>query len=241
MPTPPRLYADLAHLWPLLSPPEDYEREAAIVRQIIEAHAAPVHSVLELGAGGGHTLHHLADAYETVAVDLSDAMLAHCRGLNPGVPTVVGDMRTVRLGRTFDALLIHDAIDYMTSRDDALAALQTAAAHLQPGGLAVIAPTYVRETFTEHETAHDHRKTDALTLTYFSYVHDPDPADETFELVLVYLIRHADGSLSIEHDRHTCGLFSVDDWLAMLDAAGFDATLRHEPDSAAVLFTATRR
>ena len=41
--------------------------------------------------------------------------MQHSRRLNPGVSHYVGDMRSVRLGETFDAVLIHDSLDYMTT------------------------------------------------------------------------------------------------------------------------------
>ncbi len=118
-----RLYRDLAELWPLLSPPDHYAAEAQVVRAVLDDRLPTTQgdrprALLELGAGGGHTLCHLSNAFECVAADLSEAMLAHCRTLNPDVQTVVGDMRTLRLDRTFDAVLVHDAIDYMRSEAD---------------------------------------------------------------------------------------------------------------------------
>ena len=43
-------------------------------------------------------------------------MLELSRTLNPDCEHLEGDMRTLRLGRTFDAVLIHDAVMYMTDR-----------------------------------------------------------------------------------------------------------------------------
>ena len=240
----PRLYDDLAWLWPRMSPPEDYREEAGIVRRLIDEALGPAstrRTLLELGAGGGHTLVHLADAFDAVAVDLSEPMLANCRALCPGVEAIVGDMRTLRLERCFDAVLIHDAIDYMTSEADARAALATARAHLAPGGVAIIAPTYTRETFHEHELETDQHVDDDLALSYVSYVHDADPADDVFELVLVYLIKQpADArDVRIEQDRHRCGLFARDAWLAWLGEAGFDA--RHHETEAWSCFVARAR
>ena len=40
----------------------------------------------------------------------------------------VGDLRSVRLGETFDAVLVHDAIDYMTTEVELRAAFETARA-----------------------------------------------------------------------------------------------------------------
>jgi hypothetical protein len=43
-------------------------------------------------------------------VEPSVGMLAVSRALNPDLEHVQGDMRTVRLGRHFDAVFVHDAI-----------------------------------------------------------------------------------------------------------------------------------
>jgi len=242
----PRLYDDLARLWPHLSPPEHYAPEAAAVRGILDKHlgAAPAGKkwrILELGAGGGHTLVHLAEHFDCTAVDLSQPMLDQCKTLNPTIPCIQGDMRSVQLGETFDAVLIHDAVDYMLSEDDVLATLRTAAAHLREGGVALIAPTYVKETFVDGDVADDGttipgigdpreerdapapRSSAAMDdeLTYFTFVHDADPADSVFEMILLYLIR--DGQtrqVETIEDRHTCGLFAADHWLAMMLQAG---------------------
>ena len=226
----PRLFTDLAHLWPLLSPYGDYAPEAESVHRLVED-ALPDEAyrsgrkpcLLELGAGGGHTIAHLTDRYEIVAVDLSEPMLVNCRRLNPDVETVVGDMRRVRLGRTFDAVLVHDAVDYLEHESDVVALLETMAAHLEPGGVALVAPTYVTETFVEHDLEHDHNSKGELDLTYVSYVHRPDPEGRRVEMILIYMIRN-NGQVEVVEDRHVGGLFAAAEWLQMLDGAGFDAS-----------------
>lgn len=51
----PKLYDELADWFPLLSPPAEYAEEAAYYARTLEVTSdAPVHSVLELGSGGGH-------------------------------------------------------------------------------------------------------------------------------------------------------------------------------------------
>ncbi|MBI1337667.1 MAG: methyltransferase domain-containing protein [Phycisphaera sp.] len=217
----PRLYDDLARLWPLLSPPGDYTAEARTVARIIQHHVTHERpSVLELGAGGGHTIFHLRDDFDCTAVDISDEMLAHCRALNPGVETAVGDMRTLRLGRLFDAVLIHDAVDYMTTLDDVRAALRTAAAHLRPGGVAIVAPTYTSETFEDHSYAGDEREQDGVALRYVSYVRAlPGEAHKIESPLLIAVVEG--GRLRIESDRHTCGLFSESQWIGAMEGAGF--------------------
>lgn len=234
----PRLYADLAYLWPHLSPPEDYTDEAQVLIELIDDSLGPAPadsrwSVLELGAGGGHMLAHLKNKYDCTAADLSESMLEQCVKLNPGVPTVVGDMRSMRMDQTFDAVLICDAIDYMLTEEDAAAALATAAAHLRTGGVLLIAPTYTRETFEDGEVADDGtpgmdesaQSGESIPgVTYFSFVHDPDPEDTQFEMILLYLLRDLNTrKVEVVEDRHQCGLFSIGQWQGMIAAAGLSA------------------
>ena len=225
MPTP-RLYDDLAEFWPLISPPEEYEAEAVHLRAILREKLGPGdHSILDLGAGGGHHLAPLAGEFRAVAVDLSPAMLDNLAKLLPEVERHTGDMRTVRLNRTFDAVLIHDAISYLLSEDDIRATFATVAEHLRPGGLLIAAPDYFRENFRDQQVTHSTFRNEETDLTFIEYVHDPDPDDTTIETVMFFLIRLG-GQLRVEQDRHTTGLFPRETWLRLMDQAGFDAATR---------------
>ena len=107
----------------------------------------PPRTVLELGSGGGNNASHLKARFEMVLVEPSDGMRAVSRALNPDANTVDGDMRTVRLGRQFDAVFVHDAVCYMTTEPDLRMAIDTAFVHCRPGGVALFAPDFVRENF----------------------------------------------------------------------------------------------
>jgi len=223
----PRLYYELAHLWPLLSPPQDYAAEAAFIDQLLEQRLGPApagrrQSILELGGGGGHLLGHLTERFDAAAVDLSQPMLDACQRMNPTVQTHLGDMRIVRLGRSFHAVLAHDAADYMVTEQDLCALCTTASAHLEPGGLLLVGPTYVQESFIDHEAVRDFQTDGDTELAYVSYVHRPHRSSATFERVVVILIRQR-GRLCIEEDRATCGLFSTCTWLRVMGEAGFEA------------------
>ena len=220
-----RLYDDLAHLWPIVSPPEDYAEEAEYWRRAIRDHLGPGrHRILELGAGGGHNLSHLTGDFETTAVDLSPHMIEHSRRLNPTVEHHVGDMRTVRLGRTFDAVLIHDAISYMLTEDDLRAAFATARAHLRPGGLLLVAPDLVEENFQDGKVLRwPIPPTDpgGIEVTVEEHLTDPDPTDTMIESLITYTILE-DGLRRTETDLHVCGLFPIDTWVRRMEECGFD-------------------
>jgi SAM-dependent methyltransferase len=106
----PRLYRDLADWYPLLTPVADYAEAAAFYRRLFEAHCRRLpRTLLDLGSGGGHNVAHLKATLTCTLVDLAPAMLEMSRRLNPECEHVQGDIRSIRLGRGFDCVLVHDA------------------------------------------------------------------------------------------------------------------------------------
>ena len=140
----PKLYGELAPWFHLLTSPSHYPEEAELYgRLLVEKADGPVTTVLELGSGGGNNASHLKRHFELTLVDRSPEMLELSRGLNPESEHVEGDMRTVRLDRTFDAVFVHDALAYILTEPDLQAVFETAYAHCRPGGSAVFVPDYV--------------------------------------------------------------------------------------------------
>ncbi|MBA2489635.1 MAG: class I SAM-dependent methyltransferase [Chloroflexi bacterium] len=226
------MYGRLAPWFHLLTPPDEYAQEAASILRLLREHVdGPLETLLELGSGGGNMASHLRRDLQVTLTDLSPEMLELSRSINPAVEHIAGDMRTLRLGRTFDGVLIHDAICYMTTEADLRAAMVTAFEHLRPGGAAVFEPDEVRETFAAPET--DHGGEDgaaggagraARALRYLEWKTDPDPADTWYQVDYALLLRDDDGAVSVTHDRHVEGLFATERWLALLSEVGFRAT-----------------
>ena len=226
----PRLYNELAGWYHLLTSPHEYVEEATAYRDLIEEVARrPVRTILELGTGGGANASHLKTHYTLTLTDISEPMLAQSRKINPECEHIPGDMRTLRLHRTFDCVLIHDAIDYMTTPNELMAAMTTAAAHLDRDGLALFFPDHIKDTFEEssdHGGFNDHG---GRGLRYLEWTWDPDPTDDTYTADYAYLLREESGEVRAVHDRHTCGLFTKDNWLELMQAAGFEAEYRNLP------------
>ncbi len=217
----PKLYSELAPWWPLLSAPEDYAEEAAFYRGQLEvACEGELKTLLELGSGGGNTASHLKELFLLTLVDVAPGMLAVSRQLNPECEHVEGDMRTVRLGRLFDAVLVHDAVCYMTTPEDLRSAIKTAFVHCRPGGAALFAPDHLKDTFHSATDCGGNDR-EGRGLRYMEWTWDPDPSDTTYTVDFAYLLRERDGSIRVEHDRHIVGLFSRDEWLGLLSGEGF--------------------
>jgi SAM-dependent methyltransferase len=236
-----KLYNELADWWPLVSAPEEYEEEAALYHRLLDEamHPAP-QTVLELGSGGGNNASYMKAFYKMTLADLSEGMLAVSRALNPDCEHVQGDMRTLRLGRTFDAVFVHDAVDYMTSEADLRAAMSTAYEHLHPGGVALFAPDFVRENFKEGADVGG-RNDGQRGVRYLDWTFDPDPSDTTYIVDFALVLHERDGRVRVVHDRQTSGLFSRDEWLRLLRELGFEPSLlREEGDEGRDLFLGKR-
>jgi SAM-dependent methyltransferase len=217
-----KLYGELSEWWPIFSTPEDYREEVDFfARALIESGDPAPKSVLELGSGGGNSAYHLKKRFAMTLVDLSPQMLDVSRALNPECEHVEGDMRTVRLGRTFDAVYVYDAICHMTTEADLRAVMHTAYEHLRPGGVAVFVPDFVRETFVEN-TDHGGNDTDGGSVRFLQWTTDPDPRDTNYFVDFAILIRDLQGQTRLVHDRHVYGLFPRSTWRRLLREVGFD-------------------
>jgi hypothetical protein len=147
-------------------------------------------------------------------------MLAISQALNPECEHLQGDMRTLRLGRLFDCVFIHDAIMYLTSEVDLRATFETAFTHCRPGGAALFAPDHVRETF-QPATDHGGHDGERRSMRYLEWAWDPDPDDTTYLVDFAYLLKDENDDIHCEYDRHILGLFSRQTWLGLLAETGF--------------------
>ena len=218
-----RFYGDLAEWWPLISAPEEYAEEAAFAATVLDTASIPVRDVLELGSGGGNNAFHLKARFAMTLVDLSAEMVEVSRQLNPECEHAQGDMRTVRLGRAFDAVFVHDAVCYMLTEADLRQAMVTAFVHCRPGGVAVFVPDDTRETFTAETDHGGNDGGDGRAARYLAWSWDPDPADSWTLTEYAFLLRQADGTVQMAHETHRIGLFGREVWLRLLTDVGFVA------------------
>lgn len=222
----PLRYSDLADWYYLLTAPAEYAEEAEFyLRTITEFAGSTPRTLLELGAGGGANASHYKKAVQATLTDLSPQMLALSRRLNPQCEHIQGDMRSLRLGRTFDAVFVHDAICYMTTKDDLRAAMETAFVHCRPGGVALFAPDETRENFKNSSDCGG-GDGEGRAMRYLDWTSDPDPSDETYLYEFAYVLHENGKPTRSIFEAHQCGLFASADWIALLQSVGFRAAMR---------------
>ena len=127
-----RLYID-----PELVQFYDLENEGGDDVDFIMRFVGDAGSVLDLGCGTGALTAMLANGRAVTGADPAPAMLDVARKRPGGdrVEWVEGDARSLRLGKSFDlVLLTGHAFQVFLTAEDQRAALDTIAAHLAPGG-----------------------------------------------------------------------------------------------------------
>jgi len=240
-----RLYSELAPWFHLLTHPSDYEDEADHIARVVDAAVdGEARTLLELGSGGGNNASHLKARFTCTLTDISGEMLALSGTLNPECEHVQGDMRTLRLGSTFDVVLVHDAIAYMTTEGDLRAVLETVSTHLRPGGVGILVPDTTRELFAPQTRHGGHDGDDGRSLRYLEWDHDPDPNDTTYDVEFVVVVMEKTKQVRVEHDHQTCGVFPEALWRALIAKAGLelvDVRTIDDPHAGEHAFFAARR
>lgn len=134
-----------ASYYDLLYKDKGYSAETEYVVSHIREHLPHAERILELGCGTGAHAEHLArKGYMVHGVDMSKEMLARAEARKAELPPDVaarlsfgiGDVRSVRTGEIYDAVIsLFHVMSYQSTNDDLVAAYVTAATHLSTGGL----------------------------------------------------------------------------------------------------------
>jgi SAM-dependent methyltransferase len=130
--------ADYAAAYDALYQDKDYAAECDLIERAFELYGqGQVRRVLDLGCGtGGHAVPLSERGYTVVGIDRSLNMLQLARERGSTCRFELGDVTSIDLHETFDAVLMMFAVlGYQTSNTEAQAALATARRHLTPGGL----------------------------------------------------------------------------------------------------------
>lgn len=166
---------------------KDYEGEVQLISRIFSQYAArPVRTVLDFGCGtGNHALRLAAQGYEVIGIDRSPEMLAEAgrKALEQRIAVQFqqADIRTVRLNKTYDAVLMMFAVlGYQTDEADLRSVLRGARQHMHPGSLLVFDVWYAPAVLAQQ----------------------PEERIRTIEQDGSTWVRRASGKLDVQH--HCC-------------------------------------
>jgi ubiquinone/menaquinone biosynthesis C-methylase UbiE len=128
---------------------KDYAAEAESLRALLADLCPDARRLLDVACGTGEHLRHLQAHFEVEGIDASPDMLAVAREKLPGVPLHQADMRTLDLGRTFDAAIcLFSAVGHLADEAELDSAMRRIARHLDPGGVFLLEPWLAPEAYT---------------------------------------------------------------------------------------------
>ena len=136
--SPPAVFHDYSCYYDLLYRDKDYLGEVDYIKALLTRHGVGQGDLLEFGSGTGKHARILAQqGYQVHDIERSDRMVAKSASAD-GFTCQQGDICTVKLGRTFEAVLsLFHVVSYQTSNADLIAVFARAAEHLHAGGLFV--------------------------------------------------------------------------------------------------------
>ncbi|MGH3648802.1 MAG: class I SAM-dependent DNA methyltransferase [Micromonosporaceae bacterium] len=196
---------------------KDYVAEARLVTGLIRDRAPDAASLLDVACGTGEHLIHLRDEFEVTGVDISPQMIDVARTKLPGVELRVADMRELRLGQSYDAVIcLFSAVGYLGASSELDAAMAAMAAHVHPGGVLVIEPWIFPEDWNEGRLGHDVSGSDEVRVARMVR---STARGRTAVMEMHYLVGDAAG---VRHftDRHEMTLFTRAEYEAAYAAAG---------------------
>jgi trans-aconitate methyltransferase len=90
-------------------------------------------TVLDLGCGGGSpvALHMVTEGFLVTGIDSSPTLISLCQARMPDQEWIVGDMRTLALGRRFGGILAWDSFFHLRPKDQEMM-FRSFAAHAAP-------------------------------------------------------------------------------------------------------------
>ena len=139
-PTTRSLLYDRPDLYELVFPDAD-DALGTMCRTAFERYLpAPPRSVLDVGCGTGRLLEVLSTTIaECWGVDYLESNVAYARRVRPALLIRQGDMRAIRLGRTFDVVgCFGNALSYALTDRDLERTVETFAAHAHAGTLLIV-------------------------------------------------------------------------------------------------------
>jgi SAM-dependent methyltransferase len=215
-----KAYNKLAWTESLVYPPSEGVKEIELFTKLIKENSKiKTKTLLHIGCGSGIYDYTFKKHFKVTGVDISEKMLQIAIKRNPEVVYHLGDMRTIELGKKFDAVAIPESIGYMTTTKDLRKTIVTASKHLKPGGVLLLLVN-LKEKFKPNNFVYTDSKGD-IEITIFENNYILNNNDSMYEATIIYLIR-TKGKLEIHTDVHTLGLFDKKTWCSLLQKEGFD-------------------
>ena len=215
----------LPHLYDALYSLKDYEGETGMLTRLIRERSPAARTLLDVACGTGRHLQLLRTDFEVEGVDIDEGLLAVARERLRTVPLHVGDMRTMHLGRRFDAVTcLFSAIGHLKDVSELDRAIASMASHVEPGGVLIVEPWLEPHLWV---TGRLHLLTVDEPDLKIARVTVPSQRGTTSILDFHYLVATPDGVKALD-ERMALQLFTSGEQLQAFERAGLE--VEHDPE-----------
>ncbi len=228
------VFNEYARYYDLLYRDKDYSGEADYIQRLIRSYHAETATVLNLGCGSGRHDLYLADkGYAITGVDLSEEMLAIARNSTTGNNSpdyLHGDVRSVRLDKSFDAVIsLFHVISYQQTNEDLKAAFITACCHLKPGGVFIFDCWYGPAVLTNRPAIRiKEMEDDSITVTRIAQP-DMHPNGNAVDVnYLVFIRDKQSGNVHEIRETHRMRYLFLPEIQQLLTDSGFELLTSEE-------------
>jgi len=196
----------------------EYTPEATKVKELLTRNGVPLHTdLLVLACGTGGHIPYFKDDYHVSGLDLSEDMLDLARKKFPDVRFHLGNLIDFELETDLDAMIcMYGSIGFVRTVDNLRASMKRIAAHLRPGGLALITPWSTVEDFQDNIVVNAADRPD-LKIARMEQVRLKEPA--IVEVTFHHLIGK-NKEVTYHKQSMEIGLFSREEYLSAMADAG---------------------
>ena len=219
-----------SHYYDLLYQDKDYDGEVEYIDSLLRKYKVPGNDLLEFGSGTGkHGTLLIEKGYNITGIELSDSMVQKAQQMD-GFTCQQGDIRTVSVGHSFDAVLaLFHVVSYQTTNEDVSAVFQRAAEHLQEGGLFVFDVWYSPAVYHLKPATRvkrmDNDEVEVIRIAEPNILPNENRVDVNYT---VFVRENSTGDYEQFSETHPMRHFSIPEIDILAASAGFERLLSEE-------------
>jgi SAM-dependent methyltransferase len=218
------VFNDYSRYYDLLYQDKDYAGEAAYIQTLLARHGLNQGDILEFGSGTGKHGRLLAEkGYRVHGIERSAEMIAQAAIID-GFTCQIGDICSVHLGRTYDAVLsLFHVLSYQTSNANVQAVFARAAEHLKAGGLFVFDFWYSPAVYAQRPVVRVKRMADEkLEITRIAEPVNYPNENRVDVNYTIFARDLATGASQVFSESHPMRHFSLPELDLLAQGAGFE-------------------
>lgn len=214
----------------LLYRDKDYIAEVDYIISLLTRYGCTGPNLLEFGSGTGRHGRLLAEqGYRVTGIERSPEMVAQA-GSAPGFSCQVGDICTINLGQSFDAVLsLFHVMSYQTRNHEVQAVFSRAKEHLQPGGLFIFDIWYSPAVYTQSPSVRVKRMSaEDIEVTRLAEPYQYPNENRVDVNYTIFVHETGGGNFSILSETHSMRHFSLPELDLIASSTGFERICAEE-------------